>query len=95
MLNRFVIKQANPAKLEFLSIKFIIEEVCTIKSTIIRNISMALKPDNGSICIEDKAFQSVPNVLIATKNNSEFLSLERKLKYILDPGKVFTVLCDY
>ena len=37
-------------------------------------------------------FQCVPNVLIATDNDDGFASLKKKLKTVLDPGKVYRVI---
>ena len=94
MLNRFISKLTKIKQIKLLPSKFSCEFNNT-KPSIVRTMAMNSKNNYEAKC-KDKAFQSVPNILIATDNDEGFVSLKRKLKNVVDPSKVLRLfLCNY
>ena len=92
MINRFISKPTNIKEIKLLRSKLSCEDFNNIKASVVRTMAINCKNNYEAEFKDKKDFQSVPNVLIATNNDEEFVSLNRKLKNILDPGKVLRVV---
>ena len=89
MLNRFVSRFNKFAEARVLLLQLNNKECNKRKPSHITNMASSAKPRPVVKNNWSNDFQNVPNVLIATNDGEQFLSLSGMLRNVLDPGKVY------